>query len=326
MLKDPLQFVIGAVAKKEYDENLCHLEIKEGRIIAYGGRISMSTPVDEIKFSVRPHAKSLVKAVQACKIDEEFKLHVTPAGKLAIKAGKFRAYVNCLSQEKEMPMLLPQGQFHKVTEEFVESIVKLEPFMSVDASRPWAQGLRIGKSTTSVTNNIILAQHWHGADFPMDCIIPADAVHELIRIDDAPVGVQFNEHSLTFYFSDGRWLCTQLIAQDGGWGNADKIFEQNTNMDGLQPIEDELYDAIDKLKNLLGERGLIYLKGDYIATSPNDEEGASIEVPVPDGPIFHAAQFKSLRQIATKINLSTYPKPCYFIGNKLRGIIVGVRE
>lgn len=326
MLIDPLKFVIGAVAKKDLDENLCHLEIKDGRVMAYGGRIAMSSPVHEVKFNVRPHARSLVKAVQACSDLEMLHLHMTEGGRLAIKSGTFRAYVNCLSQEKEIVMLSPQGEYFDVTDEFIKSILILEPFMSIDASRPWAQGMRIGRHTTSVTNNIILAQRWHGADFPMDCIIPADAVHELIRIDEEIVGVQFNEHTLTFYFKNKRWLCTHLIAQDGGWGNADAIFDKNTVTDGLQPLGSEFYEAIDKLKGLLGERGLIYLKGDYIATSPNDEEGAAVETPIPNGPIFHAAQIRSLRQIATLVNLSTYPRPCYFIGPKLRGIIVGVRE
>lgn len=326
MLKDPLQFVIGAVAKKDLDENLCHLEIRDGRIIAYGGRISMSSPVHEVRFNVRPHARSLVKAVQACSVEEMLHMHVTETGRLALKSGTFKAYINCLPQDKEMPMLLPQGDYYEVTDEFIKSIVILEPFMSIDASRPWAQGLRIGRYTTAATNNIILAQRWHGAEFPMDCIIPADAVHELIRIDEIPRGVQMNEHCLTFYFENKRWLCTHLIAQDGGWGDADKIFDKHTNPDGLQPLGSEFYEAIDKLKGLLGERGLIYLKGDYIATSPNDEEGASVETPIPNGPIFHAAQIRSLRQIATMVNLSTYPRPCYFIGPKLRGIIVGVRE
>lgn len=325
MLADPLHFIIGAVARKEYDENLCHLEIKDGRAIAYGGHIAMSTPI-EIKLSVRPHAKSLAKAVSACSDKKAIELYVTPAGRLAVKSGSFRAYINCLSQEKEMLMPVPQGEYTKVSAEFIKSLKVLEPFMSIDASRPWAQGLRIGRDTTAVTNNIILAQYWHGENFPMECIIPADAIHELMRIDATPVGVLMNEHTLTFDFGDKRWLCTHLISQDGGWGDADRIFEHNTAEEGLEEIDPQFFEALDQLKGLLGERGLIYLKGDYIATSPNDEEGAMVEMEIQNGPIFHASQISSLRQIAKQINFSTYPKPCYFKGEHLRGVIVGLRE
>ena len=319
-----LQFVIGAVAKKDYEPSLCHLEIKGGRAVAYGGHIAMSTPV-ACPFDVRPHAKSLVKAVQACS-NNDIGLNMTAGGKLTVKANKFRAHIECLSSEVEFVQPAPAGEFFEVTSDFLTSLTTLAPFMSIDASRPWAQGLKIGQHSTYVTNNIILAQRWHGANFPREVIIPADAVHELIRIREEPLGIQFNEHSLTFYFEDKRWLLTHLIAEDGGWGVADKIFDHNTAPDGLEEIDDEIYEAIDILKPFLEDRGLIYFKGDRLATSPNDEEGASLDTPVADGPIFHAEQFRSLKKIAKKINLSTYPKPCYFTGEMLRGVIVGVRQ
>lgn len=34
MKLDALRFVIGAVARKDYEESLCHLEIRNGRAIA----------------------------------------------------------------------------------------------------------------------------------------------------------------------------------------------------------------------------------------------------------------------------------------------------
>jgi hypothetical protein len=266
-----------------------------------------------------------VKAVLACG-ENDIGLNMTAGGRLTVKAGKFRAHIDCLGMDTEMLQPAPAGEYFEVTGDFLESITTLAPFMSIDASRPWAQGLKIGQHSTYVTNNIILAQRWHGANFPREVIIPSDAVHELIRIREAPKGIQFNDNSLTFYFENKRWLWTHLIAQDGGWGNADRIFEQNTQTEGLEDIDEELYSAIDILKPFLEDRGLVYFKGDMLATTPNADEGASLDTLVADGPIFHAAQFRSLEKIALKINLSTYPKPCYFTGNKLRGVIVGVRQ
>ena len=323
MKLDALRFVIGAVARKDLDENLCHLEIKAGRAIAYGGRLAMSTPI-ECPFDVRPHARSLVKAVQACD-DDDIALAMTPAGRLSIKAGKFKAFVPCLSMEHDMAQLRPDGVFFEVNDDLFESIVALAPFMSIDASRPWAQGLKIGAHSTYATNNIILAQRFHGANFPLDVIIPADAVQELIRIDEKPVGVQVCENSLTFYFPDKRWLCTHLIATDGGWDRADMIFEKNTNPVGLADVPQGLYDALDKLKPFLDDKGYAFLLGDRIATSRDDETGASIECPVANGPVYHAIQLRALEKIATQINFTTYPRPSYFVGHKLRGVIVGVR-
>lgn len=331
----PLHFVIGAVAKKDLEPSFCHLEIVNGEAIAYGGRISMKTPIG-CSFNVRPHARALMKAVQTCTVEEVINLHMTAGGRLAVTQGKFKAYVDCVPQDTEMPQLRPQGQFFEVNDRFIDAILRLAPFMSIDASRPWAQGLKIGHNSIFVTNNIILAEQFHGSNFPIECIIPADVVHELVRTGEHPVGIQFNEHTLTFYFKNRRWLCTHLVAQDGGWGKAERIFELNTNETGMTILGSEVYEAMDKLKGMLGERGLVYLKGDRICTSPNDEEGASLEVPVANGPIFHAEQLRKLRLLGSggtgdvrgeiRINLTTWPKPCYFLAPRTRGIIIGVRE
>lgn len=319
-----LKFVVGAVARKDYDERLCHLEIKDGRATADGGRIAMSTPIDA-DMHIRPHAKSLVKAVQACG-DDPIGIAETGTGRLSLRAGKFKAFIDCLPKEQEMTQLMPSGAYFDVTDELLHSIVALAPLMSIDASRPWAQGLRIDAHSTYATNNIIVAQRWHGAGFPRTVIIPADAVHELIRIDERPRGVQVSEHSLTFFFENNRWLCTRLIAMEGGWDRADEIFERNTNTDGLENVPDGLYDALDTLKPFFDDAGKIYMLGDRIATSRNDNEGASVDITVATGPIFHASQLRLLQNVATKVNFKAYPKPCYFIGDKLRGVIVGMRE
>src|SRR5690606_27353728 len=121
------------------------------------------------------------------------------------------------------------------------------------------------------------------------------------------------------------WLCTHLVAQDGGWGRADEIFEKHANVDGLAPIPDALYEALDTIKPFLDERGLVYLLGDRVATHATGEDGAAVGIPIANGPIFHAAQLRSLEKIATQINFAAYPQPCYFVGKKLRGVIVGVR-
>lgn len=319
-----LKYLIGAVSRRDYDERLCHIEIKGGRATSDGGRISMSTPID-VEMHVRPHARALVKAIQACG-DDTIALAETGTGRLSVKAGKFKAFVECLPKEQDMVQLKPSGVYFDVTHEFLDSITALAPLMSVDASRPWAQGLYIDSHSTYATNNIVLAQRWHGANFPGKVAIPADVVQELIRVGEMPLGLQVSDNSLAFYFEGKRWLCTRLIADLGGWQRVDEIFERNTAIDGLETVPDELYEALDTLKPFLDEMGRVYLLGDRIATSRELNDGASIDIPVANGPIFHASQLRMLQNVATKINFAVYPKPCYFVGNKLRGVIVGLKQ
>lgn len=324
MLSD-IHFVVQAVAKKDLDPSLCHFEIKDGRATGYGGRIALSSPI-KLKFNVRPRAKPMWKALQATSETEELKLHMTGTGRLAVKQGKFSAYVDCLDQDFEMSQIGPTGERIEVTDTFYDSIKTLAPYISIDASRPWAQGLKLTANSIFATNNVVLVQHWHGCGIPIDCIIPHDAVIALVKIGQAPVAISVGVATVTFHFENERWLCTHLIAQDGGWSRAEQLFDMHMNADGLEPVGEDFYEALDTLKDLLGERKLVYLKGDRICTSPNDEEGASIDSVVPNGPIFHSEPLRSLREIATKVNFTTYPKPCYFIGDRLRGIIVGLTE
>lgn len=324
MLAD-IHFVVQAVAKKDLDPALCHLEIRGGRATGYGGRIGMSTLID-CKLDVRPKAKPLWKALQATKESDEVDLYMTGAGRLGVKQGKFKAFIDCIGQDEPMTHLLPEGPEFDVPEELYSALMALEPYMAIDASRPWAQGLKITADSIFATNNIVLIQRWHGSGIPVECIIPSDAVTALRKIGQVPRSIQYNEGiSMTFHFENDRWLSTHLIAQDGGWGRAEAIFDANTNTEGMIEVPNDFYLAIDSLKDMLGPSRYIFLKGDRICTSPNDEEGASIDIEVPDGPVFHAEQLRSLQEIATRINFTTYPKPCYFVGDKLRGVIVGVQ-
>lgn len=324
MILGDLQYIIGAVARKDLEPALCHLTIRGGRATAFGGRLAMSSPI-ACDLDVRPHARSLVKAVQACD-NEAITLAMTAGGRLTVRAGKFRAHVDCLPQDAPVYEIAPAGEYFDVTDDFLDSITTLAPFMSVDASRQWAQGLKIGHHSTYATNNIILAQRWHGAQFPAEVIIPADAVNELIRVKEKPLGVQFNDSSMTFFFANKRWLCTSLLSGDqGGWGNVDRVFDANTDASALEPVPQGFYAALDTLKPFLNDRGLIYMLGDRLATAPEDGEGAALDCPVAQGPIFHAAQLRSLEKVATKVNFAMYPKPCYFVGEKLRGVILGLR-
>lgn len=320
MLLQPLKYLQGAVARKDYVEQLCHVLIKDGVAIAYDGLLSMSTPID-VDLHVKPHARTLMKAVAACDDAKAIDLSMTAGGRLTVKCGKFRAHVDCLPYESDLAQPLPQGVDVQVAATLLDSFKTLAPLMSVDASRPWAQGLRISGNSTYATNNIILAEYWHGSNFPYNIILPADAIRELIRIGENPVGCKVTETSASFFFSGNRWLRTQLVV--GQWPD-EQIAALLARGGNLQPIHPELFDSLETLKPFANEAGDVHLFPDRVATSLTDGEGAQVELDYPCGKgSYHLGQLLSLRSIASKIDFSTHPKPCYFQGAKLRGVIIG---
>lgn len=323
MLSD-LKFIVRAVARKDFAEELCHLVIKDNKAYAYDGLLSMSTTIG-VSLHVRPHAKTLVKAIEACDDEAAIALHVTPAGKLAVKSGKFKAFVNCLDNNAPFTQPLPQGEDVAITDELLDSIKELAPFMAIDASRPWAMGLRIVGNSTYATNNIILVERYHGSAFPKEVILPADCVKELININEKPVRVQVSDESITFWFSEDRWLRSQLIV--GQWPeNMGEVFDRAMQGHDAQPLPEDFFTALDTLKPFLDDRGRIFIYPDRVATSNEEGTGASVEVQMRDGEqIFHRDQLRLLEGICTKIDLTMYPAPCAWFGNKLRGVLLGLR-
>lgn len=320
-IEKALKFVIGAVARKDFVEELCHVEIAGNRAIAFDGLLSMSTPID-IGLNVRPHARSLLKALQACKDDTVIGLHVTPAGKLSIRSGNFKALVQCLEKDNVLEQPRPEGQRFEVPAELLTSIRTLAPLMSVDASRPWARGLLVCGNSTFATNNIVLAEYWHGANFPGQVIIPADAVTELLRINQPPTHAQITDNSASFHFDGDRWLRTQLV--EGEWP-IDRISELFNLPHAAVDVPQGFFAEVARLKPFVDDGAGVRIYPDHVTTTANaDDVGARIDFDTPGGAgHFNINQLLSLSGIATKIDFSSHPRPCYWQGGRARGVIIG---
>lgn len=319
---DAIRFVIGAVARKDFVEQLCHLFIEDGRATAFDGLLTASTPIDVV-LKVRPHARTFANAVKACDEDAPIVLHVTPAGRLSVRQAAFRALVKCIEIDDGVSQPSPEGEHVDVTPELLGSLIALAPLMATDASRPWARGLRIVGNSTYATNNVILAERWHGANFPREIIIPADCVHELIRIKEPPTSCQVSETSITFHYPDGRWLRSQLVL--GEWPDGiDRVFNSETTP---VTISDEFFPALTKLKKFADERNRVFIKPGSVTTMLEEEaDGASIDVETDgDGACFSLDMLMLLDGVATSIGFAAYPNPCPFRGKLMRGVILGQR-
>lgn len=320
---DSLRFVSGAVSRNDIVTSLQHLLIKDGRVVAYDGLLAMSCPID-IGLHVKPEADELVRAVKACGTADVLTMHTTAAGKLALKSGGFRAFVRCLSDEVDMHTPMPVGTPIELTPAFYAAVKVLAPFMSdqPDADRAWARGIRAkGDSIFAVKDNVVVIQHWTGVVMPEEVIIPYDAIKELLRVGEAPVGCLVDSRSMTFFFTGQRWLHTKLI--EGPWPDvADKILA--TTADVVE-VPSGLFDAVEKIKPFMAKdvKRVYFLKG-KLATSQEEGEGASVDADLPEGPIFKIPYLQMLSSVATHIDLTTWPKPCAFKGKAVRGLIIGM--
>jgi len=319
---EALKFVIAATARKDYAPELCHIEIKNGRVTASDGIMSLSAPIP-VDLHVLPHAKSLMTAVNACPDDGVIALHVTRAGKLGVKSGTFKAFVNCLPEGTPFTAVEPEGVEVLVTPELLTSIKALEPFMAIDASRPWAMAVRIGQNSCMASNNVVLVEKWHGAQFPHEIVLGSETVKALVKINEAPERVMLNKlNSITFFFPGGRWLKSQLV--DSKWPeNITKAFPE---ICVPSAIPEGFFESLETLRPFIDDYGRVYLLETGMTTCDSEGEGASVDLQIPGAKgVYHLKMLQLLDEVAKTIDFTMYPKPCPFFGEKLRGIIVGIR-
>lgn len=312
-----LKFVQGAVARKDFVAALTHFRIKENQIVGYNGKMALGGPVD-IDLDITPKATTLVKAISSCA--ETVAMHMTSAGRLAIKSGKFKAYIDCTSEV--FPEIRPEGEEYPIREGFMKAVKQIAPYMAEDASRPWAAGMLFSDTSIFATNNIILVEKWVGNPFPVKVNVPRYAIKELIRINEDPIKIQMTDSSITFHFDSGRWLRSQISTLD--WPDIGKILNRPSKP---KPVSEEFFAAVELLAPFTDESDRIYFKGDIMTTHLEGELGAAYNhAGLPEVGVFKAKQLASLNGLIDRIDFSGYPAPCPFFGDNLRGAIIGMRD
>lgn len=319
MLND-LKFVQGAVARKDYVPALTHFHISDGQIFGFNGILAISTPTD-LAVKASPKGAQFVKAVERVPDGEEIVLNLTEAGRLSIKAGKFRAYVECHEEAEQYVKLEPEGERADMPPGLLNVLKKLAPFMGEDATRPWARGVLLRGQSAFATNNIVLVEHWLPLVFPDELILPAEAVKEMIRVGVDPCAIQIAERTVTMHYENGSWIRTQLI--HGEWPDLAKVLNVEHN---AIPLPDGFFEAVRRLDAFTTKENHIFLRPGVVATSATEGDGALMQLDDFDGVGCHfLPQLIKLDGIIESIDFGAWPRPCLFFGDLLRGAIIGPR-
>lgn len=313
---DAIRFVQGAVAKKDFVPALTHFRIENGHIRGYNGMLGLCSPID-VDLNSSPRAIPFVKAIQTCQ--ETIQLHMTPTGKLAIRSGPFKVHIDCALGN--FPDMEPEGKEIPLVNPLLPALRLLFPFIAEDASRPWARGILFRGNSAYATNNILLIEHWLGSPFPVEINVPKMAVIELLRIGEEPTHLQVSETSIAFHYPHGRWLRTQSYSL--AWPELGLIMNRPNEQES---VPETLWTAVEALAPFTDDLGRIHLLEGSISTETATENGAIMEVPgIRAGGCFNFKQLLLLKGVAITVDFSTFPKPCIFYGEKLRGAIVGMR-
>jgi DNA polymerase III sliding clamp (beta) subunit (PCNA family) len=319
-----LRFVQGSVAKKDFLPALTHFVIEGGRVRGFNGTIALCSPI-ACDLNCKPKAEPLVKAIGNC--NDTIALSMTPAGKLRIHSGAFKALIECIPPETETPHAEPEGGDMEIDGAALQTALKhVEPFVGDDASRAWATGVLVRGQFAHATNNVCLVQYWMGNVQWPEINIPRAAVKEIVRIKEAPIRAQLTPRSLTLHYSSGRWIRTQLL--ETKWPDLDSILARESKQ---EPIDPKIFEGLSVIRPFVDKLGRVFFQAGGMSTHEggSENEGASFEL---DGwkheGVYNLEIIRLLEESISTIDWSLYPKPCIFYGAEgmMRGALIGMRK
>ena len=315
---DSLKFIKGGVSKNELLSSTTHLQIKNNRITTYNGTFSISAPVS-IDLNCNPHAISFVKCIDSC--EEIISFSSGNKGDLNIKSGKFKANIKCSIEDGLC--IIPEGEIISIDgERLISCLSMLYPFVSTNPIHTWAKSVLISKQSAFATNNICLVEYWLGDMFPIELSLPAITIVELVKLKQAPISMQICENSITFHYDGEKWIKTHLIAEK--WPDIRKFLDGFSNQ---KEIPSDLFKGLETIKPFVNNLNQVFISKNRVSTTNNHETGVSFDVDMLDcSGIFSLDMLLLLKNRATSIDLTTWPKPCHFRGDNMRGAIIGMRD
>jgi len=316
MLKE-LRFVQGAVAKKDFVPAMTHFRIEKGTVRSFNGNLAICSPI-ALDLECVPKAETLVRAISNC--EEEVVLTLTEKKRLRVQSGNFKAFIETVDTDATHPE--PSGEIVQIDgTALFRAFDKISTFVGNDASRPWTNGILLRGQSAFATNNVCVIEYWLAIDIPFVVNIPGSAVKEVIRVGEPPSHLQLDNNSVTFHYSGGRWIRTQLYVTE--WPDISKVLDHRCDP---VPVDPRLFPALDNLTAFSDDLTRIHIKDGVLRTHIDDETGASYEVNgLGIGGIYQIKMLRLLEGVAETADFTRYPQPILFFGDNLRGAIVGMR-
>lgn len=319
-LQDSLRFIRSAENTSSSSPAAKHFIIENGSITSYNGVLTISSPF-AAPVDCAPNASAFAAAVKQC--GDVVSLDFTADARLYVRSDGFGAYVDCFPLS-ELPRIGPAGSTVAIDGElFLTALKTLLPIIGGTQQHAWANGVLLKGGCAFATNNVVLAQYWLGEVFPYTVNIPYDAVVELLRIKEAPTHLQMTGQAVTVHYADGKWLHTPLL-EHNGWPVIEPLLDVPSKQ---QPVPEGFFEGVKAIKSFVtDEYRAAYLYPGYIGTHRDLQGGAYHKVDGLDATAIFAHRYlEMLDGVATTIDFSTYPAPCLFRGERLRGAIAGLR-
>lgn len=311
------RLVRSVVSERDLVPVMTHFHLYTNRIQGSNGKMTLDAPWDIMNFGepVNFPAEAFARAFENM---PDPKLEMKDAH-LIIKQAKMR--VRIPASREPYPRAKRPDKFEKIAPGLLEGCRKIRPFVSADASRPWACAILYRDGWLYATNNIVLVRtKWDGGDTEFE--LPSFAVDQLIRCGRTLSGMAITENEIAYDLGDDVWF--QSLRYQEEWPKVETMLEYDFK--ALPKTPDGLAGAVRKILPFCPDKRhpIIRFMGDKIATLEGEMQ-AEIEIEIGQG-AFHAEPLLLVLEHAARME-SRHPKPSPFANHDLtvEGILSGVR-
>ena len=319
---DALKLVNRATADKDVIRMLTHICVYDGKIQGADSKMAIEVDCPDLDgHSFTAPAEKFIKAVNACNGSPT--IVVNADGTIKISQKRFRVTLPSLNVKDYPRQTFKPDNAVQVTvpDNFLSGLRKLYPFISQDASRPWSLGICTRPGYFYATNNVTMARVAMAWDGPV-INLPGYIVQEVLEINQPVLEIWVSDSSISFKFQ-GAWLRAQLYT-DKWPDSVSKMFDVKRE---FQKVPDDLLNAVDQLIPFCPDVKFpsIFFKDGSITTA-NGLQSAEIGFDWKGVGVYRAEVLKLVLGVALEWTPGEYPKPVFFKGNGIEGMMVGVRQ
>jgi hypothetical protein len=322
-MKQEINWLKGALAAKEIVVSMTWYRIVDKTISATDGRMIACHPWP-YEGDVLVPGMELEKVVSRVPEDQEIDLVCTEKNVL-IKAQNFKAKIPTVADLNQWAYPgVKLNQFYELPKDFVQSLKDLHPFISQNATQPWANCVCLNGDWMYATNNVAVAGlPCQGLQVEKEVLLPLWAIDFILKRPGVK-SWQIMDNYIAFQWENGAWMRTQVVMGQFPV-SAFKMVQDAAKSNPSQIITEEFRDAFERLRGIAEEPLRIY--GDRLWARLRDTElEETVICEIPPSRDYTIWNFENLIPIINNSNSwspSAWPKPSIFRGERVAGVVVG---
>ena len=296
---------------------MTHYRIGDGFIRATNGRLSAGQPMESVDSFLVPGSelnKVLARMPDepVVKVDEDA---------LSLRCGRFNGQINTLKIGEAYFPDQPES-WDPIPDGLLVTLQDLRPFVSDNASQPWALCVALRDGWMYATTNIAVA----GAPAPwtvgMDALIPIYAVDFVLGRKEGLSAWAWGAGYVAFQWEDGSWMHALLMEGSFPAKIAELVQEAWDSTD-LYEIDPEFRTAYNRVAGLV--EGAVYFEPGKISGNYKQAEVfEEFKFPWGDGrTCWTPLHLNSVIEHAVRWDPTVWPHPAPFHGERIAGLVIG---